>query len=62
MKKCKDRFINFKQNNKIHALMKIIKQNKILHKYRYLDPLNPKSSKKSWYSKAIYKELSKFYK
>lgn len=56
---CKNLFSDFVQNKKFHKLMKIIKEDPNLHKFRYLDPSNPKSSKKSWYSKAIYEELTK---
>jgi hypothetical protein len=60
-KKSRELFSDFVQNQKFHQLMKIIKENPNLHRVRYLDPLNPKSSKQSRYSQAIYEELAKHF-
>jgi hypothetical protein len=56
------RYKDFKRDNKYHKLKRDFKKNKKLCLIRYLDPKNPKSPKKSFYSKAIYKEFDKYYK
>jgi len=57
----KERYSDFKQNNKFNNLMKIIKANDKLCKIRQLDPANPKSNKKPYYSSNIFQELDKEY-
>ncbi|MGM0944508.1 MAG: DUF3644 domain-containing protein [Bacteroidota bacterium] len=60
--KAKDRYSNFKQNQDFNQLMKKIKKDNKLHHERKLDPNNPKSLKKAYYSTNIWKEFDKFYK
>lgn len=57
----KSKFKNFKLGRTFNALMKQIKKDPLLHRVRRLDPKNPRSASKDWYSKAIYDELSKYY-
>jgi hypothetical protein len=59
--KAKERYSNFKQNQDFNDLMKKIKKDKKLHHERKLDPNNPKSLKKAYYSTNIWKEMDKFY-
>ncbi len=55
------RYINFKRNNQYHKLKKEFMKNKKLCRTRYLDPNNLKSSRKNFYSPAIYKKFDKHY-
>ncbi|CAM4362421.1 DUF3644 domain-containing protein [Aquirufa beregesia] len=57
----KERFSDFKQDKKFNTLMKIIKSNDKLCYIRQLDPENPKSNKKPYYSTNILQELDKNY-
>lgn len=54
-------FSDFKQNKRFNHLMAKFKEDPNLHRVRLLDPDNPNSSKKSFYSKQIYEELAKHY-
>lgn len=55
------RYSNFKQNNGFHRIRRpLIKDPRYVHS-RYLDPGNPKSSKKDFYSPAILNEFDKHY-
>lgn len=55
------RYSDFKQDNEFKYLMKTIKSNKKLCYIRQLDPENPKSSKKPFYSSNVFQELDKKY-
>ncbi len=57
----KNIFKDFIKNKDFNKLMKKLKKDPSLCKTKYLDPDNPKSSKKDWYSKKMYEELSKYY-
>ena len=60
---CRTRYSDFKCNNKYHAIRKVIceSENGKLSKTRYLDPKNPKSSKKQFYNPNILKKLDEHY-
>lgn len=60
--KAKLRYLNFKQGLSFNALMKRIKLDKKLCHVRLLDPDKPKSTKKTFYSTNVWKELDKNYK
>lgn len=55
------RFTDFLQNKKFNGLMAQFREDKTLFRPRYLDPTNPKSLKKDFYSKGVYDELAKHY-
>ena len=55
------RYSNFKRNPQYHKLRKKFMKDKKLCRTRYLDPNNLKSSKKDFYSPAIYKKFDKHY-
>lgn len=57
----KRRFLDFKQGNEFNKIMKQIKKDSSIYKPKYLDPDNPKSAKKPYFSKKIYDELVKHY-
>lgn len=59
--KAKERYSNFKQNQDFNILMKKIKKDDKLHHERKLDPDNPRSLKKAYYSSNIWKEFDKDY-
>lgn len=59
---CRKRYNNFKTDARFHAIKNNLKKSKSLCNTRYLDPQNPKSSKKDFFSKKIFKELEKYYK
>lgn len=59
--KAKIRYSNFKQGSNFNSLMKRIKLNKKLCYVRLLDPKNPKTTKKPFYSSNVWKELDKHY-
>lgn len=58
----KVRYSDFKENNTYHALRKPLEKNPKLCSPRFLDPGNPKSSKKNFYNSNILKEFDKHYK
>ena len=60
---CRKRYSDFKCNSKYHAIRKVIceGENGKLSKTRYLDPKNPKSSKKQFYNPNILKKLDEHY-
>ena len=60
--KCRDRYIDFKTNQKYHNARKALEKNLSFILVRKLDPHNPKSSKKIFYNPNIFKELDKIYK
>jgi len=55
------RYKDFKQNQKYHDLRRKLKLNRRLCYSRRLDPENPKSTTKDFYSKEIIKEFDKHY-
>ena len=55
------RYKDFKQNQRYHELRKKLKPKKEFCFTRRLDPDNPKSPQKDFYSKEIIKEFDKFY-
>jgi len=57
----KRRYSDFKQDKKFNTLMKTIKSNDKLCYIRQLDPENPKSNKKPFYSSNVWQELDKKY-
>lgn len=59
--KLKARYIDFKLNDKYHYLRKKIVANPQFMKTRYLDPGNPKSSRKDFYNPNILNEFDKVY-
>lgn len=59
--KLKARYIDFKANDKYHNLRKKIVANPQFIKTRYLDPGNPKSSRKDFYNPNIVNEFDKVY-
>jgi len=54
---CKSHIAVWKQNSTFHSFMKLLKKDKKIHKIRYLDPNNTRSSTKDFYSKNIYANL-----
>jgi len=59
--RCKNRYTDFKLNNKYHAIRKPLHGNPKYSYLRKLDPDNPKSSKQWRFSEAIFTELDKRY-
>lgn len=59
---CYKRYSFFSKNNEFNKRMRTIKTNEKLVHERLLDPSNPKSTKKTFYSTNIWQELDKFYK
>jgi hypothetical protein len=59
--KLKSRYIDFKENDKYHALRKKLATDPRFMKTRYLDPGNPKSSRKDFYNPNILPEFDKAY-
>lgn len=55
------RYSNFKYNNDFHKCMREIKENDKLCHTRKLDPNNPKSSSKTFYSTNVWQELDEKY-
>lgn len=60
--KAKERYSDFKQNQDFHNLMREIKEDEKLHHERRLDPENPKSQRKPFFSTNIWKVLDKSFK
>lgn len=61
VKRCKNRYTDFKRDKKFNGLMRTIKTNEKLCHPRLLDPDKPKGAKKDFYSSNILKELDKYY-
>jgi hypothetical protein len=59
--KARGRYSNFKQNKDFNELMRKIKLDTKLYHERKLDPENPRSLKKGYYSSNIWKEIDKVY-
>lgn len=60
--KASSRYSDFKYNKVFHSHMRIIKTNAKLCHTRNLDPNNPKSTSKTFYSSNIWPELDQHYK
>ena len=61
VEECKKRYSNFKQGKTFNSAMKEVKQSSQLCYKRFLDPDNPKSSKKEFYSTSIWSILDKYF-
>ena len=61
VKRCKTRYSDFIQNKNWNAIKKEIKSKKKLYRERELDPGNPKSPKKGFYSTNVLSFLDKHY-
>lgn len=59
--KLRQRYIDFKAANEYHRLRKQLKEDKSYCITRLLDPGNPKSAKKDFYSPLILKEFDKYF-
>jgi hypothetical protein len=59
--KLKNRYIDFKENPKYHTLRKQLATNPQYMRTRYLDPGNPKSSRKDFHNPNILREFDKTY-
>ena len=57
----KEKYSDFKQNKDFNKLMRKIKTNDKLYHERKLEPENPKSLKKPWYSSNIWQVLDEYY-
>lgn len=60
-KACRERYSDFLQNKKYHALLKTLKAEKRYCHIKKLDPDNPRSAKQEWYSRAVLNVLDKQY-
>ncbi|GFH62432.1 MAG: DUF3644 domain-containing protein [Candidatus Desulfovibrio kirbyi] len=60
-KRCRDRYINFKADRKYHSIRKGMNNDESLFHINFLDPGNPKSAKKTFYSTNILLEFDKHY-
>ena len=60
-KQCKQRYRDFKENTEYHQIRKRLGENPRFGSTRYLDPGNPKSSKKPFFADGILNELDKHY-
>ena len=58
---CRNRYSDFKCDKKYHGIRKALLKDKKYIFIRYLDPSNPKSSKKELYNPNILQELDKHY-
>ena len=56
------RYTNFVRNSQFHKLRKALMKDENLCRTRYLDPNNPKSSRKDFYSPNILKQFDEHYK
>lgn len=61
VKRCKNRYSDFIQNKNWNSIKKEIKSKKKLYRERELDPGNPKSQKKGFYSTNVLSFLDKHY-
>jgi hypothetical protein len=59
--KLRERYIDFKANQQYHNIRKPLMNKKKYCKTRLLDPNNPKSPKKDYYSSEVLKEFDKHY-
>ncbi|MDI3495898.1 MAG: hypothetical protein PWQ72_2025 [Pseudothermotoga sp.] len=60
--KCRKRYVDFKKNSDFYSIMRSIKNNPALFHERELEPGNPKSLKKTFYSSNIWKILDQHYR
>lgn len=60
--RCRDRFVGFKVDKSYHAIRKSLESDARYGHVRRLDPANPKSPKKAFYSSAILEKLDTQYK
>lgn len=58
---CQNRYTDFKVSNKYHTLRKQLIDNKKYGSVRFLDPNNPKSSRKPFFNSSIMCEFDKHY-
>lgn len=61
VKRCKERYSDFIQNNKWNVRKKEIKAIPNLYRERLLDPQKPKSAKKGFYSANVFSYIDKYY-
>ncbi|MEW4491118.1 DUF3644 domain-containing protein, partial [Thalassoglobus sp. JC818] len=61
LEKLQERYSDFTQNSKFYELKKELEMDEKLCKVRLLDPSNPQSTKKKFYSTNILKEFDKHY-
>jgi hypothetical protein len=61
-KRLQDRYADFKMSQKYHDIRKKVERDAKLCNTRYLDPGNPKSATKKFYSPNIIREFDKHYK
>lgn len=61
IEKCKSRYSNFKRGNPFNRYMREVKSDSKLCHDRSLDPDNPKSPKKQFYSTNVWKVLDEYY-
>ena len=59
--RCSKRYSDFKRNQQYHTIRKKLEEDEKFAAVRYLDPGNPKSSKKTFYNPNILQELDKHY-
>lgn len=61
--KCMERYSDFKRNKDYHKIRKSVceKEKEKVCKIRYIDPSNPKSTKKEFYKPEILEEFDKYY-
>jgi len=59
--RCRDRYPDFKENSAYHSLRSELEASAQCAKVRLLDPSNPNSSKKTFYSPLILQEFDKVY-
>lgn len=61
VEKCRKRYDNFKTDKRFHDIRKDLQKDERYGRLRFLDPGNPKSAKKIFFSSAIIPELDKYY-
>jgi hypothetical protein len=61
LKRCRARYSDFKENNDFHKIRRPLLEDTRFVKERFLDPGNPKSSKKPFHNPNILAELDKHY-
>jgi hypothetical protein len=61
IKRCRTRYVDFKENEYFHKIRRALLDDQRFVRARYLDPGNPKSSKKPFHSPNILTELDKHY-
>lgn len=61
VKRARELFKNFKQNQEFNKIMQSVKNNPTYHKYRYLNMIEQKGMGQDWYTSAVFDELSTHY-